>query len=179
LRVYPGQDAAANDPNGYKLEGSNDGGTTYTLLASGPLSLPLTRNSTALPVDPINAWAQEILLSNARGFTTYRLTFPGVVDPSTASYLEVGQIELLGVPRVGVAEPVFLGPVLHGGNLTLSGTGGPANGTFTVRTNANVTLPVASWGAVTNGTFDASGNFSVNLPVSPANPRLFYLIQTP
>jgi len=38
---------------------------------------------------------------------------------------------------------------------------------------------VASWGAAATGTFDASGNFSVSLPVSPANPRLFYLIQTP
>ena len=179
LRVYPGQDGAANDPNGFKLEGSNDGGTNYTLIASGPLSLPLTRNSAALVVDPVQAWAQELLFSNTRGFTSYRLTFPDVVDPGTASYLEVGEIELLGVPGVGVAQPVFLGPVLHGGNLTLSGTGGPANGTFTVRTNANVTAPVASWGAATTGTFDGSGNFSVSLPVNPANPRLFILIQTP
>jgi hypothetical protein len=102
-----------------------------------------------------------------------------VVDPGTAAYLEAGEIELLGVPGVGLAQPVFLGPVLHGGNLTLSGTGGPANGTFTVRTNANVTAPVASWGAATTGTFDGSGNFSVSLPVNPANPRLFILIQTP
>ena len=179
LRVYPGQDAVANDPSGFKLEGSNDGGTSYTLIASGPLTLPLDRNSVALIVDPIQAWAQEVLFTNSRGFTSYRLTFPDVMDPSVATYLEVGEVEFLGVPGVGAQKPVFSTPKLIGGNLSLSGSGGPANGTFTVRTNASLTTPVASWGAATTGTFDGSGNFSISLPVSPANPRLFYLIQTP
>src|SRR5581483_7489047 len=53
LRVYPGQDAVANDPNSFVLEGSNDGGTNYTPIASGPLSLPAARNSADLPVDPL------------------------------------------------------------------------------------------------------------------------------
>src|SRR5581483_11214314 len=85
LRVYPGQDAVANDPNSFVLEGSNDGGTNYTPIASGPLSLPAARNSADLPVDPLQASVQELLFSNTRGFTTYRLTFPNVVAPNTAS----------------------------------------------------------------------------------------------
>jgi hypothetical protein len=179
LRVYPGVDPSANDPSGFVLEGSNNGGTSYTLIASGPLSLPPERNSNAIVTDPTQAPVQEVLFSNTRGFTTYRLTFPSVANVNAVSYMEVGEVEFLGVPGVGVQQPVFSAPKLSGGNLSLTGSGGPANGTFTVRTNANVTVPVASWGAAKTGTFDASGNFSISLPVSAANPRLFYLIQTP
>jgi hypothetical protein len=179
LRVYPGQDALANDPNGFVLEGSNNGGTNYSPIASGPLSLPAARNSIGLNVDPLQASVQEVLFSNTRGFTTYRLTFPSVVDPNTASYLEVGDVEFLGVPGVGLHQPVVSSPKLSGGNLTLGGSGGPANATYTVRTNATLAVPVAGWGAAATGTFDSSGNFSISLPVNPANPHLFYLIQTP
>jgi hypothetical protein len=179
LRVYPGADPAANDPSGFVLEGSNNGGTSYSLIASGALSLPPERNSSANVIDPTQASVQEVLFSNTRGFTTYRLTFPSVADTNAVSFLEVDEVEFLGVPGVGVQHPVFSAPKLIGGNLSLSGSGGPANGTFTVRTNANVAVPVASWGAAKTGTFDASGNFSISLPVSAANPRLFYLIQTP
>ena len=179
LRVYPGQDAGANDPNGFILEGSNDGGTNYAAIASGPLSLPAGRNSTGLFVDPLQASVQEVLFPNTRGFTTYRLTFPNVVDPNTASYLEVGEVEFLGVPGVGVPQPVVSSPKLSNGNLILGGTGGPANATYTVRTNANLAVPMASWGAAGTGKFDGSGNFSITLPVNPAVPHLFYLIQTP
>ena len=179
LRVYPGQDGVANDPSGFKLEGSNDGGINYTPIASGLLLLPVERNPVATPVDPTQASVQELLFSNARGFTTYRLTFPSAVDAAHVSYLEVGEVEFLGVPGIGVQQPVFSNPKLSGGNLSLSGFGGPANGTFTVRTNANLTVPVANWGAAATGTFDGGGSFSISLPVSPANPRLFYLIKTP
>lgn len=179
LRVYPGADAAANDPNGFVLEGSNDGGTNYALIASGALSLPAARNSNTQFVDPLQASVQEILFPNTRGFTTYRLTFPNVVDPNTASYLEVGEVEFLGVPGSGQPQPVVSTPKLSNGNLTLGGTGGPANGTYTVRTNADLSLPLTSWGAASTGTFDGSGNFSITLPVNPALPHLFYSIQTP
>jgi hypothetical protein len=176
LRVYPGQDSADNDPSSFVLEGSNDG-TTYSTIASGPLALPLDRNSIALVVDPTQSAAQEILFSNTRGFTTYRLTFPNVVNSNNASYLEVGEVEFLGVPGGGVAQPVISTPKLSGGNLSISGSGGTPNGTYTVQTNASLTLP--NWGAASTGTFDGSGNFSVSLPVSSNNPRLFYRIKTP
>lgn len=178
LRIYPGQDAADNDPSGFVLEGSNDGGTNYTTITSGPLSLPLDRNSLALAVDPTQAAVQEVLFANTQSYTTYRLTFPNVRSPSTASYLEIGDAEFLGVPAVTAPPLVISHTSLSGGNLSITGSGGTANGSFSVLTNATLTVPVASWGVFTTGTFDGSGNFSISLPVSAANPHLFYLIKT-
>ena len=178
LRVYPGQDAADNDPSGFILEGSNDGGTNYSTIASGNLSLPLDRNSLDLPVDPTQAAAQEVLFSNTKGYTSYRLTFPNVRSPSTASYLEIGEAEFLGVPSATPAPLVISHPTLSGGNLSIAGTGGTANGNFSVLTNATLTVPLASWGVFTTGTFDASGNFSLTLPVSSTNPHLYYVIKS-
>jgi hypothetical protein len=160
------------------LEGSNDGGTNYTTITSGPLSLPLDRNSLALAVDPTQAAVQEVLFANTQSYTTYRLTFPNVRSPSTASYLEIGEAEFLGVPAVTAPPLVISHTSLSGGNLSITGSGGTANGSFSVLTNATLTVPVASWGVFTTGTFDGSGNFSISLPVSAANPHLFYLIKT-
>ncbi len=180
IRFYPGQDSPDNDPSGYTLEGSNDG-STFTIIASGPLNLPVARNTIDLAVDPTQAWAQEILFSNTKGYTSYRVTFPTVANPGNngASYLEIGEIELLGVPGVGVAQPVISTTTLSGGNLHIAGSGGSPNGTFSVVTNGNLTVPTGSWTQAATGTFDASGNFSVSLPVSASNPQVFYLIKTP
>jgi hypothetical protein len=179
LRFYPGQDAPQFDPSGFILEGSNNGGTSYTTIASGSLDLPSARNSTALPVDPTYASVQEVLFSNTQGYTSYRLTFPDVRDKDTASYLEIGDVEFLGVPGVGVAQPTISGTTLSGGNLHMVGSGGTPNGTFSVVTNGDLTVPVGSWTQAMTGSFDASGNFSISLPVSESNPQLFYLIKTP
>ena len=182
IRIYPGQDATDNDPTSYKLEGSNDG-ITYTTLSSGPLALPGARNATTGAVDPCYqdgsgnyASLQEILFSNVRGFTTYRLTFPNVVSPNTAAYLEVGEVELLGVPGLGTFQPVIGQAVYSAGKLGISGSGGSPGGSFTVQTNASLSNP-AGWGTSSTGTYDSSGNFSVSLPVSAANAKLFYRIQ--
>jgi hypothetical protein len=179
LRFYPGADAQGFDPSGYILEGSNDGGTTYSTIDSGPLALPATRNPAAAAVDPTVDSVQEILFSNGRGFTTYRLTFPSIVSPSTAAYLEIAEVEFLGVPGLGVSQPTITKTSVSGGNLSLSGSGGPANGNFSVLTNASLTVPISRWGVAATGTYDATGKFSVSLPVSATNPKLFYLIQTP
>jgi hypothetical protein len=179
IRFYPGQAAIGNDPADYKLDGSTDGGVSFTTIASGALSLPPYRNDLSLPVDPVSAWAQEILFSNTKGYTTYRLTFMDDVDPATTSFLAVGEIELLGVPGVGVAQPMISTTTLTGGNLNIAGSGGTPNGTYSVVTNGNLTVPVGNWTQATTGTFDASGNFSISLPVSTSNPQLFYLIKTP
>jgi hypothetical protein len=177
LRFYPGQDTGTSDPSGFVLEGSNDGGTTYATIASGSLSLPLARNVLALAVNPIQASAQEVLFSNAKGFTTYRLTFPSVRNPSIVGFLSIGEVEFLGVQGAGVSQPVISGTTLSAGNLNIAGSGGIPNGSFTVLTNANLTVPIASWGTATTGTFDGSGNFSISLPVSSKNPQLFYVIK--
>ena len=68
-------------------------------------------------------------------------------------------------------------PQFSGGNLILSGSGGPANGTYHVLTTTNLTTPLGSWLVLTNGTFDASGNFSSTNPVGTAKQQFFIIKQ--
>lgn len=178
LRIYTGPDGAASDPADVKLEGSNDGGTTFTtILPDTALSLPDDRNTFGPSPDPLNTAVQELRFANSQAFTTYRLTFNHVKDGNNTYFMSIGDIELLGV--AGVVRPAIGGFARVGGNFNISGSGGIPNTSFSVLTNGNITAPVASWGTNTTGTFDNSGNFSVSLPISAANPRLFYLIKTP
>ena len=178
LRIYAGSDATDSDPADVQLEGSNNGGTTYTtILPDTALSIPVDRNSVTGFLDPLNTSVQEVRFANSQAYTSYRLTFNHVREDNNTYFMSIGEIELLGVAATTV--PVFSGVVHSGGNLLISGSGGTANGTFSVLTNAIVVAPVASWGTNTTGTFDSSGNFSVTLPISPSHPRLFYRIKTP
>jgi len=60
-----------------------------------------------------------------------------------------------------------------GGSLVLSGTGGPAAGTYYVIGTTNLTLPVAQWTVLSTNSFDGSGNFNVSVPVSANKPQQF------
>ena len=100
-----------------------------------------------------------------------------MLSPNVApSYLEVGEIELLGVPGVGSAQPVVSKVSLSNGSLLITGSGGLASGTYTVQTNANLSVS-SGWATAYTGTYDASGNFSVTLPVNASTPQLFYRVQ--
>jgi hypothetical protein len=176
VRFYTGGDPSSDDPADFKLEGSNNGGTSYsTIVPTTALSLPDDRNTGS--VDPLNSAVQEILFANSQSYTSYRLTFNHTKDDNSANILSIGELELLGV--VTAPQPTISGTTFSGGNLNFSITGGTPNGTYSVLTNADVMVPVASWGTATTGTLDGSGNASVSLPVSPSNPRLFYRIRTP
>jgi autotransporter-associated beta strand protein len=81
---------------------------------------------------------------------------------------------------VGAAPQPRIGSVsLSGGNVVLSGTGGPAGGTYSVRASTSVTLPIAQWTLLSSGNpFDGSGNFSFSTPIAGAAQR-FFLLQVP
>lgn len=179
LRLYPGADGTANDPADVKLEGSNNGGTSYTtILPTTALSIPDDRNTSLFAaIDPLQSSVQELRFANSQAYSTYKLTFNQVKDPNNTFFISIGELELLGV--AGVTRPVISSTVRSGNNLLISGSGGTPNGSFTIRTNANVAAPLTGWGTNSTGTFDSNGNFSASLPISPSNPRLFYLIQTP
>jgi hypothetical protein len=98
LRFYTAGDAPERDPADFKLEGSNDGGTSYSLIASGALALPDARNAGGLALDPLNQAIQQVSLTNTAAFTTYKLSFTNVKNNSTANSMQIGEVELLGVP---------------------------------------------------------------------------------
>lgn len=181
LRVYTGPDGAVSDPADIQLDGSNDAGSNYTtILPETALSLPDDRNTALFdPIDPLQKAVQEIRFANSQAYTTYRLTFQHVKDDNSTYFISIGEMELLGVPGTVTIQPTISSAVRVGGNLEISGSGGTPNGSFSVLTNADVTLPVATWGTNVTGTFDGGGNFSASLPISASNPRLFYLIKTP
>lgn len=103
LRVYTANDATERDPADYKLEGSADGGATYHLISSGPLSLPAARSSDLVGNDPLQAALQEVLFANNASYSSYRLTFTNARDNSAANSLQIAEVELLGVSSSSVS----------------------------------------------------------------------------
>ncbi|MEO5802250.1 MAG: autotransporter-associated beta strand repeat-containing protein [Verrucomicrobiota bacterium] len=85
-----------------------------------------------------------------------------------------GTISVFALPR-----PSFGSPTFSGNNLILSGTGGPANGTYYVLASTNIALPLTNWTALATNTFDGSGGFSFTNAVNPAAPQQFFTLRVP
>jgi hypothetical protein len=98
MRFYTANDAVERDPADYVLEGSKDGGTTYTLISSNSLSLPTGRNpGGSIALDPLTNFLQQVTFVNASAYSTYRLSFTRVKNsPAAANSMQIAEIELLG-----------------------------------------------------------------------------------
>ena len=83
----------------------------------------------------------------------------------------------ISVASLVASQPQFNLPTVSAGDLVLSGTGGPANGSYIVLGTTNVVLPLANWDQVATGSFDGSGNFGFTNAINAAAPRQFYLLQ--
>jgi autotransporter-associated beta strand protein len=66
-----------------------------------------------------------------------------------------------------------------GNALTISGTGGFANGPFHVLATADVAAPLSTWTSIGSGVFGPSGSFSFTTTIDPAKPQQFYIVQVP
>jgi hypothetical protein len=89
LRLYPGNDGSASDPADVKLEGSNNGGASYTtIVPKTALALPEDRNSQLFaPIDPLNSAVQELRFANSQAYTSYRLTFEHLKDDNNTYFI--------------------------------------------------------------------------------------------
>lgn len=96
VRLYTANDAPERDPADFLLEGSNDGGSTYTTIASGPVALPTDRNAGGLALDPVNQPNREIHFVNHAAYTTYRWSVANVRNNFAANSMQIGEVELLG-----------------------------------------------------------------------------------
>jgi hypothetical protein len=161
LRIYTANDAEERDPANYVLEGSNNGGSSYTAISSGALALPTERANNALPFDPTQQPMQEIRFANSQSYTSYRLTFNNVKNDGTANSLQLGEIELLGIP---VVAPPVLSVSFSGGQLTISSS---VNGTLQSTTNLTGAIIWADEGPI---------NGSVNIPPAPGVPQKYYRV---
>ena len=109
LRVYTANDAEGRDPADYLLEGSRNGGLTYTTVASGPLGLPAGRNAAALVLNPLTQALKEVHFANTAGYTSYRLSFATVKGNESA--MQLGEVELLGLPDPNAVPTIVTPPV--------------------------------------------------------------------
>jgi autotransporter-associated beta strand protein len=80
---------------------------------------------------------------------------------------------------VGPAPPSFSSIMISGSDIVLNAIGGTPNGSVTVLTSTNITVPLAQWTTVTTGNFDGSGNFTytVSGALSSGSPQQFYILK--
>jgi autotransporter-associated beta strand protein len=86
-----------------------------------------------------------------------------------------------GTLRVIKLPPSFSSITTSGSDITLNATGGTPNGSVTVLSSTDLTLPLASWTVETTGNFDGSGNYSYTVTgaLNSGDPQKFYVLQVP
>jgi hypothetical protein len=111
ISLTSANDAPERDPASYTIEGSNDGGATFELVASGDVAPFGARFET-----------QTFFFENSATYTTYRVIFPTVANVDGANSMQISEVELLGfaagdnLPKFKV-QPVDT-PVLVGSAAT-------------------------------------------------------------
>ena len=72
-------------------------------------------------------------------------------------------------------SPAHISSVSYsGGNLVMSGSGGPPSGNYVVLASTNVAAALNTWARVSTNSFDGTGHFSVTNAVTPGVPRTFF-----
>ena len=153
MRFYTANDSTERDPADYTLEGSTDGGSSWTTIASGPLALPTGRNGAGTTPVIVNTFFtnffQEVHFANTTPYSTYRWTVNNVRDNNAANSMQIGEIELLGASTgtlpVITRQPVPVLNIFAGGSplISLTAVGYPTNLTYYWYSN-NVYVPGAS-----------------------------------
>jgi hypothetical protein len=63
--------------------------------------------------------------------------------------------------------------------LVISGTNGPAGGSYYVLSSTNIVQPVGNWVLWSTNFFDNSGNFSFTNAIDLDTPQRFFLLRLP
>jgi len=125
MRLFASSSHPEDDPADYLLQGSTNGGTNFTTIAGGLLSLPAARNAASGPINITNQVLQEITFANSTAYTTYQLTFTNVVNDAVATNgLQLAELQLLGsfpaLPPGIAQEPYAADALLAGTTLSAS-----------------------------------------------------------
>jgi hypothetical protein len=165
MRFYTANDTTGRDPSDYKLEGSINGGASWTLIASNSMTLPDGRNTSGAP-DPLVAFVTEVHFPNTTGYSSYRLTFSHLKGGDGFGSFQIGDIELLGVttnlPLVVTVPPAA--KAYNGTTLTIAATvsGSPAPNSRWQKQIASVFTDLSDAGTI-------SGSHTATLTINPAN----------
>lgn len=106
ITLWSANDAPERDPASYSVYGTNstilgagpNAVADFTLISSGPLALPLTRNlGGANPLLPENS--QTVAFANTNAFTSYMVVFPTLRDSGAANSMQIAEIQLNSIPE--------------------------------------------------------------------------------
>jgi hypothetical protein len=179
MRLYTANDTEDRDPRDYLLEGSNDGGATYTLISSNGLALPSGRNAGGLAIDPLTLNMQQVLFANAVGYSTYRLSFFNIKNNANQGLMQIGEIEFLGVVDTSLGLPAVsvsstLANAVIGTPATMNGNAfGNPNPTITwIKKEAGGDVVLANGANISGAT---TGTLMINA-VSSADAGLYALV---
>lgn len=111
--------------------------------------------------------------SYSGSFVTISPASPGSGLAWNTNQLNTGTLTVV----TAAPQPGFSSSVVSNGDLILSGTNGPAGGTYYVLTTTNLTVPPADWQVVSTNTFDSNGGFSVTNAINPGTTQQFYRIE--
>jgi hypothetical protein len=126
LRLFTASSHPEDDPADYLLEGSNDGGATFTPIDGGLLGLPEQRNAAGGPINITNQVLKEIDFANTAAYGTYQLTFTNVNHNAAASNgVQIAEVQLLGslapvAPGVWMQQPPVAEVLLAGATFNAS-----------------------------------------------------------
>jgi len=120
---------------------------------------------------------QSLLASNVAALR-FDFTPQGIQDFSWSGYTEI-ILQGTNLSSTVVIPPTFGRPVLSGGNLILTGSGGTPNTGYTLLTTTNIATAMSAWTTNTTGSLDGAGSFSNAVPVSNTPPASFYRMRLP
>jgi hypothetical protein len=139
---------------------------TGSVLASGG-GLPATQNT----------W-QNYSISYATGASVSgNLTIALSAVGAGTIQADFDNVRLTKAPIIFIA-PELGTPLISGGNLILTGTGGTANAVYTWLVTTNLTAPI-NWATNRTGTLDGMGSFSNAFPINASQPASFLRLRIP
>lgn len=110
--------------------------------------------------------------SYSGSFASITPTTPGSGLAWDTSELSSGTISVVTGQTTG---PTISSTMLSAGNITISGSGGPPNGTYFVLTSTN--LAAHTWLPIATNSYNVSGDFSSTIAITPGATQQFYVIQ--
>lgn len=172
IRLYAANDAIERDPANSIFEGSNDGGTTWTLISSNAVAMPDTRNGSGLALDPLTLSVVQIRFTNTNSYSIYRWYQTVLKTPGTG-LMQIGEVELLGTVDNRGLPFVSMPPtntVAYLGTATqfyVGASGNPAptyqwmKGTTALQNGGNISGATSSTLTINNLTSSDAGSYYV------------------
>jgi len=116
ITFWTANDAEPRDPASFELYGTNMAGPPtggmalddYTLITSGPLALPSTRNAGGgAALDDANS--QTVVFGNGTAYDHYLVVFTTVKDSAGANSVQIAEVQLSTIPEPSTAVLGALG----------------------------------------------------------------------